>query len=436
MYKILDAPLTVHIELNTKCNRACLHCYNYWRADINVDKLLSKSLSINIAKQLEKNQVFYAIVTGGEPMLNMESLIFLIQNLRQKKITFGLNSNLSLMTKINAKQLKNAGLRTILTSLLSYNETTHNLLSGSKQSFQNIMNGIKIALSTGLRVAINMVVTKTNIGHVEKTGKLAQIIGAFAFSATRVIVPRSKSHCFNNNLALNENDVKSLVNQMQKLKGRGLQLDSLIPYPSCFFDNSEAWILLARRTCSAGKTSLVIAADGAARACPHHENNYGSLQNEDLGSIWMKMQDWRDGLMLPPQCRACAMFPRCGGGCRMASTDGNICGLDSIARQPADAKHFGGLEENDNSISTNTALRVKKTCRFRNDNALGVINIGGIKNVFVNHDTLSLLQELHASDATFSPAALKATHKIEMEKTEYINFLNALVKKKVLEIVE
>ncbi len=33
MYHELKSPVTVQLEITSKCNHRCVHCYNYWRAD-------------------------------------------------------------------------------------------------------------------------------------------------------------------------------------------------------------------------------------------------------------------------------------------------------------------------------------------------------------------------------------------------------------------
>lgn len=440
MYKILDAPLAVHVEINTDCNQKCCHCYNFWRGNKQkLDLRLSESLATRIAGQLAANKVFHVILTGGEPLINIETLIFLMRELSNRNITFGLNSNLALLNEENVEILKAAGLRVVLTSLLSYDEATHDYLSGVKGSFQRVVRGINIARGVGIRIAVNMVVMKTNLSHVQKTGEFSHKLDAFAFSATRVMPPRSSSYQSFENFSLVKNDVHSVVEQLLALKNTHLKLDSLVPYPSCFFDNEESWSLLGRRTCSAGKTSLAIAPDGAIRACPHHEIVYGALATEDLKDIWSRMAEWRDGSLLPKACRSCEFLKLCGGGCRVASSGKNICNEDPImidtASRSLESREFLKHNKASPAVADNAKLRVKNACRFRKDKVLGIINTGGIKNTFVTNETLVVFEDLQAKKLVFSPKLLREIKAISMGEFQYLGFLGELVERGVLEYV-
>ncbi len=436
MYRTLDAPLSVHIEMNTSCTQRCRHCYNFWRNDApNLKESLSKSLIVRIAEQLVKHRVFHAIITGGEPLLNAASLILLIDELNKKKITFSLNSNLALLTLELAEKLKSVGLNSVLTSLLSYDETTHDYLSSTKGSFRRIMRGIDIARMANIKVAVNMVVMKNNLMQVEETGRFVHKLGAFSFSATRVMTPRSQQHQFSKELLLTSDDIQLIVKQVLALKDTKMRLDSLIPYPTCFFDDEIARKMFIGRACSAGKTSLAIASDGSIRACTHHEKVYGSLISDDLSPIWLQMQEWRDGSLLPEFCRSCRLLPKCGGGCRMASKKNNICEKDSIMNNEMLPEFSSAMRETHiSTLKNDTGLFVKHSCRFRKDREIGIINTGGIRNTLVSPETLTLLEKLHAENAVFTPDSLQKEYDIIMNENQYL-FLKSLISKNVLTIV-
>ena len=438
MYKTLDAPLSVHIEMNTSCNQRCRHCYNFWRNDTpNLKESLSKSLIVRIVEQLTEHRVFHVIITGGEPLLNTASLILLISELSKKKITFSLNSNLALLTPKLARKLKSIGLNSVLTSLLSSNEMMHDYLSSTKGSFERIIQGIDIARSVNIKVAVNMVVMKNNLMQVEETGRFVHKLGVFSFSATRVIAPRSQQYQFSKELMLTMNDIQFIVKQMLALKDTKMRLDSLIPYPACFFDDEIARKMFIGRACSAGKTSLTIASDGSVRACTHHEKIYGSLIFNDLSSIWLQMKEWRDGSLLPEFCRSCQLLPKCGGGCRMASKENDICEKDSIMNNETMLEFSSAVKKATGpTLKSDTELFVKRSCRFRKDKEIGIINTGGIKNTMVSLETLILIKNFHAENAVLTPDLLQKKYNITMNNDSYLFFLESLVSKNILELVE
>ncbi|KKU19569.1 MAG: Radical SAM domain protein [Candidatus Nomurabacteria bacterium GW2011_GWA1_46_11] len=436
MYKTLNAPLAAHVEVNTFCNQRCRHCYNFWRAsDPGLDIKLSPELTVRIADQLAQHGVFHVILNGGEPLMNVDGLLSLMGELRARGITFSLNSTLALIKPETARQLKEAGLNTVLASLLSYNPDTHNYLTSHPGSFQKVTRGVGIAIEAGLRVALNMVVSRRNLGHIEKTGLLAKELGASFFSATRVIPPRLAYLEPDSELILRPDEIRAIVESLVRLQETGLVLDSLIPYPGCFFDTSEEVDLLGMRSCSAGKTSVAIGADGLVRACPHHEKTYGSIMDKDLASIWQRMHEWRDGSILPEACLSCRFIAQCGGGCRVAPTDGSLCGEDPIMKKsevrklPTLVRHHDAV-----LIEGSTLMKIRKGCRFRQDDEVGIINTGGIKNAIVERETLELLKSLHAEGVEFTPGGLRDQHGIQMSDEEYYSFMSELVTREVAQI--
>ncbi|MCX6788654.1 MAG: radical SAM protein [Candidatus Jorgensenbacteria bacterium] len=435
MYQVLDAPLSAHLEFTSSCNHKCRHCYNYWRSSEDIPSIpLTKELATKIIEQLSKNSVFHVILTGGEPLLNMDVLVFAMNELKKRDISFSLNSNVTLLTNEMAERLRNAGLKTILVSLLSYEENIQDYITNRSGSHERTLRGIKIARENGIRIAINMVVSKTNLSHVKATGLFAKSLGSFAFSATRVMPPRYEVATVNSEFILDNSDVRKIMKQMVELKDSGMFLESLVPYPTCFFESPDEVQIFGGRTCSAGKTSCAIASNGMVRACPHHEVQYGELENENLSTIWKRMNEWRDGSLIPDECKKCSSIGHCGGGCRVAAPEKVSCSKDPAMKNAEDAL-FMTNQEIQLRINLDTLLKVSGACRFRNDATMGIINTGSIKNTFVSHDTFRLLKEVNGR-RSFTPREIIAEFSLEMGDSEIIRFLNSLVYKNVLKLIE
>lgn len=433
MFKMLDAPISIHLELNTACNHRCLHCYNYWRGDAPVmNAALTPDLADDIVRELAASGVFFVTLTGGEPLLNLPVLLRVIRGLRAQGIDCNLNTNLSLLTEQSARDLRDAGLGSMLTSLLSCDPATHDALAHAPGSYERVVRGIRVAVATGMYVSANMVVSRPNLGQVEETGRFAAALGIRSFAATRVVPPRAETTRFPDEIALDEADARTLVRSLMSLRETGMRLDSLIPYPACFLETPEEYATLGGRSCSAGKTSLVVGATGEIRACPHHEKSYGALPQDTLRVAWERMTEWRDGSLLPAACTACVSFANCGGGCRMCS--GSVCGEDRLMH--ADHTSLPQTHPAHVALSDETRLRVSRRCRFRLDRAIGIVFPGGMKSAFVTHDTLTLLRRLHGEDAVFTPATLRTAHGVATTPQRLIPFLAALVERSVLHPVD
>lgn len=100
MFKELSAPVTVQWELTPWCDRECMWCYNYWRAEfVTTPKISEEAIRIHEAAvaDLIANRVFHVTVTGGEPLGVITKYYPLLQMLRDKGITISVNTNLSLL---------------------------------------------------------------------------------------------------------------------------------------------------------------------------------------------------------------------------------------------------------------------------------------------------------------------------------------------------
>lgn len=434
MYKTLAAPLSVHLEMNTQCNHVCIHCYNFWRKDkVPMSINLTPELAERIILQLKDSNVFHVIINGGEPLMNLSVLLFTIRKLRENNISCSLNTNLTLLSDKSAKMLKDAGLQSILTSLLSCDPKTHDYLTQKKNSFERFLKGMIVAQKIGFRVSVNMVVSKVNVGHVVSTGLFAHKLSAFSFSATRAISPHPFEDEFHNNFELNKEDVCDVIKSLIFLSRSGIFVESLVPYPSCLFETNEEFLLLGNRSCSAGKTSLAIGANAMVRACPHDERVYGDASREKLTEIWQRMSEWRSGKNIPTECRDCKVFPQCGGGCRMAPK----CPNDIDPMMTKNSLHVEAIKRKPVTLVVfqDTKMRIRPSCRFRRDQTIGIINTGGIKNTFFSIETFNLLEKLYYEKRVFTPQILVDEYGIEMEKSTRNLFLSEIINRNVAEVL-
>lgn len=215
MLSNLRGPLYVQVEITSDCNNRCLHCYNFWRYEESKPKKLSINEWREVAKILGKNDIFYATITGGEPFLAKEEMYEMLNVLKEQNIGIMINSNATLIDKVEAERLAGYPLEVFLVSLISHNPKTHNKISRSKTAFQKTVEGIQNLKEQNISLAINMVANKLNHAEVYDTGKwVYQQFGINNFSATPVC-PSVKDHEW---LELNEEQVFSVLNQLLRLK--------------------------------------------------------------------------------------------------------------------------------------------------------------------------------------------------------------------------
>lgn len=315
---MLKAPTHVELTITEKCNHKCSHCYNAWRNLSQGKGQLSSWQREYILHELIKNQVTYVTLTGGEPLMDKESLFWFIEKFRENNIGIGLNTNLSLMNPNVAEKLikeYNWG-NTILTSLPGFTEEECDIITGVSGSFKNIERGIEICIENGIDVGVNVVVTKTNIGKLSELYGFLDRHKIAVLALTRVVPPVYNSD--EDTFLLNRDDINQIVNFLKKVReSYGIRVTSLCSLPFCLVDDTEALNLLSTK-CAAGIIGCCISAiTGEITPCAHNDESYGNIYADGLSVVWERMSDWREGLYMSDECQKCSMLSACGGDCRL-----------------------------------------------------------------------------------------------------------------------
>lgn len=158
----LKSPLSAQVEITSNCNHLCSHCYNYWRYKETGSHHYSEDRSKvkKILQSVIDAEVFHIVITGGEPLLYANELVDYVKLLTDKNVTVSLNTNLSIMTKDIANKLYDSGLRSVLASLISYNQDTHHKVTNTRDTHEKILENISLLSNRGYHVGVNMVVSK------------------------------------------------------------------------------------------------------------------------------------------------------------------------------------------------------------------------------------------------------------------------------------
>lgn len=321
MYKNLKTPLNAQVELTTACTHACGHCYNYWRNHGDSSHSPKAThIPINttrsIIKSLAEAELFEVTFTGGEPLLNVESLKAGLIECQNTGLRVSLNSNLFLASRSIIQELKKLGLRHILTTILAPTAELHDQLAGRNGAFAAVTENIRVAREEGIRITSNMVVSRRNLEYIIPTAEIAASLGVNCFAATKAGHPGG---CVDfKEVALDRRGLETALQALSKAKQLyNLQIDVMEPVPTCSLADLPVEPEYVRRKCAAGVTTLTISVDGEVRPCSHLEVKCGNMLTESIQNIWQQMVSWRNGNLLPDTCRFCKLLRVCGGGCRM-----------------------------------------------------------------------------------------------------------------------
>lgn len=392
----LQAPTHIELSITERCNHKCRHCYNSFRSSGGRRCSMSKEQAGKILKQLESACVGYVTLTGGEPLMDQDLLFYMIDNLRKRNIGVGLNSNLTLMTNAILERLKELDFNnTILTSLPGFTSETCDETTQSPGSFSRIRNGIQMCRNAGVRVCVNVVVTKKNLCQLKDLIPFLIETPVDGVAITKVVPPCHSSSV--SDYVFSKMDVLAMLDFMQHIREKlHYPVTSLCAIPWCLAESQEQIKGLSTK-CAAGIVSCAInAISGSVTPCAHNEKSFGCIYEESLGAIWNRMFEYRTLDILPAACKSCKMLYKCGGECRLIRSRNTTqkYHLKSIENLEID----GPDNHNDASyVQKAGLLQISPFVRFREEAFGGVISIGP-HEFYVKRKLFEYIKDLKTRD--------------------------------------
>jgi len=148
----------LHIEITSKCNERCVHCYiphDNKVSDIEPD------LFYDVLKQCKEMKLLHLTLSGGEPMMHKNFCDFLR---RCKECDFSVNvlSNLTLLNNEIIAEMKMNRLLGVQVSLYSMNSKIHDEITQMKGSFVKTKNAILKLIENDIPLQISCPIMKQN----------------------------------------------------------------------------------------------------------------------------------------------------------------------------------------------------------------------------------------------------------------------------------
>lgn len=165
-------------ETTRNCNLSCIHC----RASADrgpFEGELDTRAALSLLDQISETGNPIVILTGGEPLLRPD--IFEIAAYGTGKgLRMVMAPNGTLITRENAVQMAQAGIKRISISLDGASRQSHDRFRGVTGAYDGALNGITWAKAAGIEFQINTTVTKSNLDQIPAIHHLAVQLGAAA----------------------------------------------------------------------------------------------------------------------------------------------------------------------------------------------------------------------------------------------------------------
>lgn len=389
--KNLLYPPILHWEVTPECNHNCIHCYNYWRKE-SEHKSFHTCDHFEIAKEIINRHPVTVVVTGGEQLLVFSSLKNSLKLLNANHINISINTNAALVTEEIAKFLSDIK-ATAFVSLPCAIPSICDAITNVPNSLSNISAGIKTLVKYGVKVSVNMVVSKRNLAYIYETGKYAkEVLGLSSFFASRVSKPINSDNEFTKDLLTREDALFMYTELLQISNDFGIVTSTASPTPACIFSDDESFQKFAcGKACTAGRTSYSIDCSGNVKACVRDIQTYGNILSDNFSDIWARMIDWRNDEFLPIECNNCNAKSLCRGACRLDAfpKTGKRNSLDPIANLnnlPVKfAKHTNNKKHNPNQL-----FCIPKNISFINEDFSWRANVG-TKFIFITTELKDFL---------------------------------------------
>ncbi|WP_040167477.1 mycofactocin radical SAM maturase [Microbacterium gorillae] len=309
----LDAPICLTWELTYACNLECAHCLSSsGRRD---PRELTTQQCEAVIDELQRMQVFYVNIGGGEPTIRPD-FWHLLQYAVDHQVGVKFSTNGSRLTPEKARLLASTDYVDVQISLDGATAEVNDYVRGPG-SFDTAIRALQNLQDAGFRDAkISVVCTRQNIGQLDEFKALADAYGA-TLRLTRLRPSGRGADVWDELHPLPEQQ-RELYDWLMANGENVLTGDSFF-HLAAFGDS-----LPGLNLCGAGRVVCLIDPVGDVYACPfaiHDEFLAGNLLDEGgFQRVWQDSELFRK-LRNPTAggaCSSCSFFDTCRGGCMAA----------------------------------------------------------------------------------------------------------------------
>ncbi len=311
---------SVNIELLTKCNWKCKHCY----IPNHTSDGLSKKTIFDILEQLKTLGTFEIILTGGE-IFYRKDIMDIIIKAREMHFSVTLLTNISLLNEEKIKELANLYISLISCTIFSLDENIHDSITGIPGSLKKALNNIILIKKYGIPLEIKTILMKENYNSFKELKTFCDKNG-FQYKVDAEIFSKNNGDSSPQQLKLSEKQLQEVLLDIDKLRDFKIHKHAA----------NES-------ICPVVKTCCSIDSNGNVYPCNKYFYKTGNIYDNSLKNIWnnncllnkLKNLRWRD----LPECFECKNNEycyRCPGVALLE--DGDLLGKSSLACEFANVR--------------------------------------------------------------------------------------------------
>ena len=320
----------VSYSITAKCNLKCKHCYSS-SVDQAAPDELSTEEAFRLMDDLSKWGIGLLIIDGGEPLCR-EDLPDVVKYASSKGIRATIGSNGTLIDKVMAGRMREAGVMSVAISIDGADAQTHDSFRGMSGAFEQAIKGAEACRDSGLPFQFNMVIRKDTLPQLEDMLRLALGYGADAAEFFDLVAAgRAKNECKDQVLSLYERkQAMEWLAQAQEdcpivIRVPGCPMYPLLLQqkqiqPKHFPKEMLRRVPYYDRGCAAGMPLgyVMILSNGEVNPCMLLQVKLGNIREQSIISIWESspaLAELRQRELLKGECGNCSYKVTCSG-CR------------------------------------------------------------------------------------------------------------------------
>ncbi len=308
----LSAPVRMDLALTFRCQNNCVHCYAggpHETPELTTDQWKE------VIDRLYNIGVFLVTFTGGEPTLRKD-LPELLHYAQEKGIVTGLITNgRRLKDKEYVQGLADAGLDFVQITLESHEPAIHDMITRSKGSWRETVEGIKNVVPTPIYITTNTTLNRHNMDSFLKTIEFLHELGVRVFGCNSLIYSGS-APSIANEFALTTDDLKILLPKILA-KARELGMKFMWYTPTQYCQLNPVNLGLGVKSCTAARVNMCVGPEGEVYPCQSYFKSVGNILKDSWKKIWNHplCVSLRKREYAPEKCVECPELSVCGGGC-------------------------------------------------------------------------------------------------------------------------
>jgi len=269
----------LHIEIISKCNERCIHCYIPHDDKVSY---IEPDLFYDVLKQCKDMRLLHLTLSGGEPMLHKNFCDFLR---KCKEYDFSINvlSNLTLLSDEILKEMKTNPLLGVQVSLYSMNPSIHDGITQMKGSFEKTKNAILKLIENDIPLKISCPIMQQNKDSYDEVIKWAEK-HKIHVGDDYGIIARYNHTTQNLSCRLSIHEIKEVINDKVANDAKYLEQIQLAA-------EKKKNILSDDFVCSVCHSSICIADNGNVYPCAGWQDYVvGNVKENSLNDIWDNSQ--------------------------------------------------------------------------------------------------------------------------------------------------